>query len=94
VFELIVASDISDPPLNKAGLVRRIMMDKGLEPSRTVLVGDTKGDWGAANENGVRFILAGFGYGDLHPDEVRDKRIDVISSFEELVPALDRGPST
>lgn len=90
VFGLVVPSDVSDPPLNKAGLVRRIMMDRGLEPSRTVLVGDTKGDWEAANENGIRFILAGFGYGNIHPDEVRDKRIVVISSFEELVPALDR----
>jgi phosphoglycolate phosphatase len=84
-FELVISSDIRDPPLNKTEIVHRIMTEKGLEASHTVLVGDTQGDWKAATENGIHFILAEYGYGNICPDKIEGGTIGRISSFLELV---------
>jgi len=87
-FELVVSSDISDPPLSKSELVRLVMNEGGLQASRTVMVGDAIGDWNAATENGLPFILAEYGYGNIPHGEVHDGNVWAISSFKELIEVL------
>ena len=46
----------------KAENIRLVMARNGLE--RAVYIGDTQGDWNAAQKAGIPFVLAAYGYGD------------------------------
>ncbi|OPY32658.1 MAG: Phosphoglycolate phosphatase [Methanomassiliicoccales archaeon PtaU1.Bin124] len=83
-IETVMTSDLSNPPMDKAEQVRRIMSLHGLEASRTALVGDTKGDWEAAEQTGVTFVLAAYGYGNIPAADARGKGVMVIDSFGDL----------
>lgn len=83
-IEMIATSDMASPPLEKADQVRLIITNERLEPARTALIGDTRGDWNAAEKNGISFILAAYGYGNIPSKETEHADVQVISSFSEL----------
>ncbi len=62
----------------------------GGDPHRSVMIGDSLADAGAARSAGIPFVAVTFGYGEpleaLKPDAV-------ISHFDELLPALEALPS-
>ncbi|MGC6485428.1 MAG: phosphoglycolate phosphatase [Candidatus Puniceispirillales bacterium] len=59
----------------------------GLDPAATVMVGDSKADFGAARAAGARIMLVDWGYTDR---DVRQFGADsVISSYAEFLPHLE-----
>ena len=71
-----------DTGLNKAGNIKKIVDDFDLHSA--VYVGDTMGDYNSANEAGIDFIFAKYGFGDV-PDapETIYKPRDLIRIYEE-----------
>lgn len=59
----LATADDTDPPSDKASLVARLLASHSLQVERTILVGDTISDREAAEANGLRFVLAAYGYG-------------------------------
>lgn len=65
--------------LQKDENITLVMERNGLEPSDTVYIGDTMGDFTATHKAGIKFVFASYGFGDVaEPDYV-------ISSMGELL---------
>ena len=65
--------------LQKDENIKLVMERNGLEPSDTVYIGDTMGDFTATKKAGIKFVFASYGFGDVaEPDYV-------ISSIGELL---------
>ena len=65
--------------LQKDENITLVMERNGLEPSDTVYIGDTMGDFTATKKAGIKFVFASYGFGDVaEPDYV-------ISSMGELL---------
>ena len=65
--------------LQKDENIKLVMERNGLEPSDTVYIGDTMGDFTATKKAGIKFVFASYGFGDVaEPDYV-------ISSMGELL---------
>ncbi|MBO4617137.1 MAG: HAD family hydrolase [Lachnospiraceae bacterium] len=65
--------------LQKDENIELVMERNGLEPSDTVYIGDTMGDFTATKKAGIKFVFASYGFGDVaEPDYV-------ISSIGELL---------
>ena len=65
--------------LQKDENIKLVMERNGLEPSDTVYIGDTMGDFTATHKAGIKFVFASYGFGDVaEPDYV-------ISSMGELL---------
>ena len=84
-FDTVLSSDIAHPPLGKDVLVRRILIDRSLDPSATVMVGDAQGDAEAALNNCISFIFAAYGYGKLDERGPVQPNIPIIESFHDLM---------
>jgi phosphoglycolate phosphatase len=70
IFDSIYALDIVSPPLpNKAAMLGRLLIDKGIDTCRAVYVGDRIEDFEAAEANDLPFIAATWGYGELSAGE-------------------------
>jgi haloacid dehalogenase superfamily, subfamily IA, variant 1 with third motif having Dx(3-4)D or Dx(3-4)E len=65
--------------MSKAMNIRLVVERNGLLPRETVYVGDTQGDCDAAEEAGVPFIFADYGFGDVPQADRR------IARFAELL---------
>jgi phosphoglycolate phosphatase len=55
---------------SKIAMVDDILKSEGLNPHKTILVGDTEHDAIAAKQNGIPFIYAAYGFGDLKDEEM------------------------
>ena len=65
--------------LQKDENIKLVMERNGLEPSDTVYIGDTMGDFTATKKAGIKFVFASYGFGDVaEPDYV-------ISNMGELL---------
>lgn len=65
--------------LQKDENITLLMERNGLEPSQTVYIGDTMGDFEATKKAGLKFVFARYGFGDVpNPDYV-------VDSFRELL---------
>lgn len=65
--------------LQKDENIKLVMERNGLEPSDTVYIGDTMGDFTATHKAGIKFVFASYGFGNVaEPDYV-------ISSMGELL---------
>ena len=65
--------------LQKDENITLVMERNGLEPSDTVYIGDTMGDFTATKKAGIKFVFASYGFGDVaEPDYV-------ISNMGELL---------
>jgi phosphoglycolate phosphatase len=71
----------STPAPYKLALLRRALERLGLEPSRTLMVGDRRDDFEAGKATGCRTVAVSFGFGDGEELAGADERID---GFEEL----------
>jgi phosphoglycolate phosphatase len=65
-FVSILASDSVQPPFSgKGAMVRQLIQTNQLEPAVTWYVGDADEDAAAAAENGLPFVWAAYGYGQI-----------------------------
>lgn len=65
--------------LQKDENITLLMERNGLEPSQTVYIGDTMGDFEATKKAGLKFVFARYGFGEVpNPDYV-------VDSFRELL---------
>ena len=88
-FQTVLASDSIHPPFpNKAALTRHLLQSAQLTPSETIYIGDSTEDAMAAEENGLRFIFATYGYGKL-TEEQAGRIYRRIHTFAELPPTLN-----
>ena len=64
-FENYFCVDANDPKKkDKTTLIANTITDLNINPSNTVYIGDTKGDFLASDNNDIKFIYAGWGYGE------------------------------
>ena len=64
-FENYFCVDANDPKKkDKTILIANTIADLDIDPSNTVYIGDTKGDSLASENNDIKFIYAGWGYGE------------------------------
>lgn len=81
LFEAVITRDSRTPHFtSKAEMLGGLLATHGLRGETAVMVGDTLEDRLAAEENGVRFIFASYGYGDDPGAET------AIARFSELSP--------
>jgi phosphoglycolate phosphatase len=83
-IEVIMTSDSVFPPLSKDEMVERILLEKELDPAKTAMVGDAKGDAVAAMNNHIFFIFADYGYGTLDHHSINRSETAIIDSFSHL----------
>ena len=63
---------------DKSILISKIIKDYKINPKNTAYIGDTMGDFIASKKNNIKFIFAGWGYGeyvkdaDLHLTDIRE----------------------
>lgn len=87
-FEDVISSDASHPVrLSKESMVRDLVARHRLDPSRTLMVGDTGSDAAAARACGLDFALAAYGYGGegAGPDT---GQAYVLLRLSDLLPVL------
>ena len=63
---------------DKSTLISKTIKDYKINPKNTVYIGDTMGDFFASKKNNIKFVFAGWGYGeyvkdaDLHLNDIRE----------------------
>ena len=90
-FSAIVGGDTLGPDRlkPKPDLVVEMMRQAG--GGRTIFLGDTENDTGAARAAGIPSIAVSFGFAPCTPEEIgADAGID---HYDELVPLLERWPA-
>ncbi len=65
--------------LQKDENITLLMERNGLEPSQTVYIGDTMGDYEATKKAGLKFVFARYGFGDVPAPDY------MVDSFGELL---------
>lgn len=81
LFDVVCGSP-AERSLTKKELVEKAMELLGAESGESVLIGDTKYDLLGAQQAGISFIGAGYGYA---PEKLREMKAEVIAnSVEEL----------
>lgn len=83
-FSAIVGANNVAEPKPSPLMVHHLMQLLESEPSKTILVGDSIKDEGAAKNAGIAFIFAGWGYGTSETAEQRAENI------HELLALLNR----
>jgi phosphoglycolate phosphatase-like HAD superfamily hydrolase len=68
-------------PASKGQILRRILSERGFDPSEVVMVGDARSDLKGARDAGVRFVGRVPGGA---PDPFADERVPVVSDLSEL----------
>lgn len=74
---------------NKPELVAHILTSEGIDPGRTLMIGDRRFDVEGAHACGLPAIGVAWGYGG--PDELRAAGADVIAAEPAELPALAAG---
>jgi phosphoglycolate phosphatase len=89
-FEQIHGNDLEGRLDDKAELVRELLVNRGLDPKETIMVGDRKHDCIAAKTNGLVSVGVTYGYGSS--DELIDAGVDYLChSPGEIVSFLFNG---
>ena len=86
MFDSVVTSDVAGRTMTSKGEMLNELLDRcRQDPDTSLYVGDTKGDWEAARESGMSFVLAGYGYGGsgFLPEDAL--KVKIIDSFSELI---------
>ena len=87
LFESIEGPRDSTELKPEPAMLERVMTDLGVEPSRTVMIGDSTNDVRAAQTLGVRACAVGYGYGNrdrvqaLQPDFYCEQPQNLIGLF-------------
>jgi phosphoglycolate phosphatase len=89
IIEDVYTSDRANPAMNKEKVVQMLIMEKRLDAKRSALVGDTHSDWEAALYNGLFFIYAAFGYGNLNNFPIKESEFTHIDSFPQLIRVIE-----
>ncbi len=64
-FENYFCVDANDPKKkDKTTLIANTIADLNINPADTLYIGDTQGDFLASDNNDIKFIYAGWGYGE------------------------------
>jgi len=78
LFDNYFSVDITDQSKkDKSTLISNTIKDYKINPNDTAYIGDTMGDFIASKKNNIKFIFAGWGYGnyvkdaDLHLTDIR-----------------------
>jgi acetolactate synthase-1/2/3 large subunit len=62
-FIEIKGVELSPPVKNKSTLIKELVLERGLDPEKTLMVGDRREDILAAAENNIKTIGVSYGYG-------------------------------
>ncbi len=90
-FEAVNGTDM-EGRFTKKDLIERCVAEMKTEPGRTVLIGDSSYDAEAAEEVGVSFIAALYGYDFRTEQDVeRWKHIGVIRDIRDLIKLQEEG---
>lgn len=90
LFGTICGADLKEH-LTKADIIRRCLSNLDLAPCECVMVGDTEYDALGAQEAGVPFVAASYGYG-YAPGEMPDApHVGVAATAEEIAALLGVG---
>jgi len=80
-FENFFCVDANDPKKkDKTTLISSTISDLNIDPMNTIYIGDTKGDFEASENNNIKFIYAGWGYG-----ESIDSAFLCLNNISELI---------
>jgi phosphoglycolate phosphatase len=87
VFEAIVTRDSRLPPYSgKAEMLQELLVQRGIPPADSVLVGDTIEDAKAAAQVGVGFIYMTHGYGSL--GDLPVSAACCLENFSQFLPMI------
>ena len=75
-FEEICGNDLEGSLDDKAELLRQLVMNRSLDPTETVMVGDRKHDVIAAKSNGLVSVGVTYGYGSS--EELMEAGVDYL----------------
>ena len=67
--------------LQKDENIRLIMERNGLDPSETVYIGDTFGDFTATHKAGIKFVFAQYGFGEVDAPDYKIENIGQLLSL-------------
>jgi len=82
-FQAVYSPNRKNPPFRSKGeMTASLVREFQLNPACTILVGDSLEDRTAAQECGIRFAAAAYGYGGIHLH--LDGQNDVLFSFPDL----------
>jgi phosphoglycolate phosphatase len=82
-FEGVYGSELSGVNAEKGALIREILVQEGLDPRETWMVGDRSYDIAGARANGIRAVAVLWGYGS--PEELNAAGPDrIVASIAEL----------
>lgn len=62
-FKVIYGSELDGTRTDKVELIRHLLACEGLDPARTLMIGDRKHDLIGAHRNGLRAAGVGYGFG-------------------------------
>lgn len=87
----IAGSSLDSSRRYKADIIRHALDTFGLDPARSLMIGDRDEDIGGARRHGLRAVGAGWGYGGM--DELRAAGAEhVAAGFDDLADYLLRNP--
>ncbi|MDD5466184.1 MAG: HAD family hydrolase [Anaerolineales bacterium] len=90
-FREVLTPDSRQPPFaSKAEMLDHLLNEHDLKPAHAILVGDTGDDALAAQECGLAFVAAAYGYGDL-PQAAPTPPLGVLAGPGELPRILAGG---
>lgn len=84
--DAVIGGDALSTRKPDASHLHAVIQKTGRSPNKTIMVGDSETDVGAARNAGIPVIAVDFGYTALTPEELKADKI--ISHFDELIPAL------
>ena len=72
-----------------------LLNDLGVDPGRTIMVGDNEHDAAAAEGAGAEFVLMSYGYARKPLDQIpAAARLDRFTDLPDVIARLDRSPSS
>ena len=84
LFDAVLCRDMLPPgEPDKAYLIRECLRERGLDPERSAMVGDTELDIRAGHNAGIAAILVTWGYGSAAELE-KTERPEYLLSFEDM----------
>lgn len=89
-FEEVVSPNLQEPPFaSKADMVRHLLVQRRLDPTSTLLVGDSEDDARAAAAAGLRFAAVSYGYGRVWAEPETHGVWAVLKDVAELNTLVD-----
>ena len=84
LFDAVLCRDMLPPgESDKAYLIRECVRERGLDPERSAMVGDTELDIRAGHNAGIAAILVTWGYGNAAELE-KTERPEYLLTFEDM----------